>query len=91
VTIQTTDWGHIQLKATSTIDNTKFGISDIYVISQISTPKVDVDPPYAGSVAEYNIRFNLGPNGAVVGGVDYILITFPNDTFIPFSFSYLGY
>ncbi len=90
VTIQTTDWGHIQLKATSTIDNTKFGISDIYIVSQISTPKVDVDPPYAGSVAEYNIRFNLGPNGAVVGGVDYILITFPNDTFIPFSFSYLG-
>ena len=92
VTIQTTDWGHIQLKAEFTLGSIpyKYGTSDIYIISQISTPKVDVDPPYAGSVAEYNIRFNLGPNGSVVGGVDYILITFPNDTFIPFSFSYLG-
>ncbi|HOK18161.1 MAG TPA: stalk domain-containing protein [Caldisericia bacterium] len=93
VTIQTTDWGHIQLKAQfppGGAPYTHYGIADIYIISQISTPKVDVDPPYAGSVAEYNIRFNLGPNGSVVGGVDYILITFPNDTFIPFSFSYLG-
>ncbi|MBC7195032.1 MAG: hypothetical protein H5U37_05190, partial [Caldisericia bacterium] len=92
VTIQMTDWGHIQLKAQYPPGGpyTHYGISDIYIISHISTPKVDVDPPYAGSPAEYNIRFNLGPNGGVVGGVDYVTITFPYDTLIPFVYPYYG-
>ncbi|MGB9750465.1 MAG: stalk domain-containing protein [Caldisericia bacterium] len=92
VAVQMTDWGHIQLKAQYPPGGgyTHYGISDIYIISQISTPKVDVDPPYAGSPAEYNIRFNLGPNGGVVGGVDYVTITFPYDTFIPFGFPFFG-
>lgn len=92
VTIQMTDWGHIQLKAEFPPSGpyTHFGVGDIYIISQISTPKVDVDPPYAGSPAEYNIRFNLGPNGSVVGGVDYVTITFPYDTFVPFGYPFFG-
>lgn len=92
VTIQATDWGHIQLKASFPPGGpyTHFGTNDVYIISRISTPKVDVDPPYAGSPAEYNIRFNLGPNGSVIGGVDYVTITFPYDTFVPFGFSYFG-
>ncbi len=92
VTIQATDWGHIQLKADFPPGGpyTKYGLSDIYIVSFISKPKVDVDPPYAGLAAEYTIRFNLGPNGAVIGGVDYILITFPFDTIVPFGFPYFG-
>lgn len=91
-TIQATDWGHIQLKASFPPGGpyTHFGTNDVYIISKISTPKVDVDPPYAGSPAEYNIRFNLGPNGSVVGGIDFVTITFPYDTFVPFGFSYFG-
>lgn len=92
VSIQMTDWGHIQLKAQFPPGGgyTHYGISDIFIISQISTPRVDVDPPYAGSPAEYIIRFNLGPNGGVVGGVDYVTVTFPYDTFIPFGFPFFG-
>lgn len=92
VTIQATDWGHIKLKAEFPPSGpyTHSDTNDVYIISQISTPRVDIDPPYAGSVAEYNIRFNLGPNGSVVGGADYVTITFPYDTFIPFSFPYFG-
>jgi len=92
VTIQMTDWGHIQLKAQYPPGGsyTHYGISDVYIVSQISTPKVDVDPPYAGSVAEYNIRFNLGPNGGVIGGIDYVTIIFPFDTYVPFGYPYYG-
>lgn len=92
VSIQMTDWGHIQLKASFPPIGpyTHNGLSDIYILSQISQPKVDVDPPYAGSVAEYNIRFNLGPNGAVVGGLDSVTVIFPYDTFVPFGFPYFG-
>ncbi|MCX8095537.1 MAG: copper amine oxidase N-terminal domain-containing protein [Caldisericia bacterium] len=92
VSIQMTDWGHIQLKAQFPPGGsyTIYGITDIYIISQISQPKVDVNPPYAGSPAEYNIRFNLGPNGGVIGGVDSVTIIFPFDTFIPFGPPYFG-
>jgi hypothetical protein len=92
VTIQATDWGHIQLKAQFPPlgPYTHYGLNNVYIISQISTPKVDVDPPFAGSPAEYNIRFNLGPNGSVIGGVDYLIITFPHDTFIPFGYPFFG-
>ncbi len=93
VTLQMTDWGHIQIRAQFPPGGppyTHHGLSDIYIISQISTPKVDVNPPYAGSPAEYNIRFNLGPNGGVLGGVDSVTITFPFDTFIPFGPPFFG-
>lgn len=86
VTIQATDWGHLKLKAfypPSGPPYTIWGSSDIYVRSYVSPARVYVNPPYAGSPAEYEIRFSLGPGGGLIGGTDWIEITFPYDTYVP--------
>lgn len=59
----------------------------ICLYTGITTPNVDVNPPYAGSPAEYNIRFSI-LSSVSIG--DAITITFPLDTFVPFGFPYLG-
>ncbi len=86
VTIQATDWGHFKLKAFYPPGGppyTIWGSADVYVRSYVTPARVYVNPPYAGSPAEYEIRFSLGPGGGLTGGVDWIEITFPYDTYVP--------
>ena len=86
VTVQATDWGHFKLKAFYPPGGppyTIWGASDVYVRSYVTPARVYVNPPYAGSPAEYEIRFSLGPGGGLVGGVDWIEITFPYNTYVP--------
>lgn len=61
------------------------GESNIKVSIPITPANVDVTPPYAGSQAEYNIRFNILSS---VSPGDTITISFPYDTFVPFGFPY---
>lgn len=47
----------------------------------ISGINVSVYPPMAGNIASYIISFNISSYSLNLG--DYILITFPNDTYLP--------
>ncbi len=62
------------------------GTSPNYSIGiSASTVNVDIvipNPTTIGNQAQYNVQFDLSSDGALVGGVSQIIITFPSDTIV---------
>ncbi|MCL5935635.1 MAG: copper amine oxidase N-terminal domain-containing protein, partial [Firmicutes bacterium] len=63
--------------------------SEPYNISggSVSTPRVTVTPPATGVAAEYTISFNVSATGNLVGGIDTISISFPQEINLPLTIS----
>ncbi len=78
----------------STSTQTTAGTSSPYSVAVSSTPlvvgAVTVSPTTIGNYAAYSFSFNTSADGALLGGVSTLAITFPTGTVVPASPSMVG-